>query len=61
VILGRGSVRAVGAGKHTARLKLTASGRRILARSRHPKVVVAARASGGDRRRATRERTARLR
>jgi virginiamycin B lyase len=61
VILGRGSVRAVGAGKHTARLKLTASGRRILARSRHPKVVVAARARGGDRRRATRERTARLR
>jgi len=31
------------------------------ARSRHPKVVVAARARGGDRRRATRERTARLR
>jgi len=43
------------------RLKLTAAGRRILARSRHPKVVVAARGRGGDRRRATRERTARLR
>ena len=51
----------VGAGKHAVRLRLTASGRRILAHSRHPKVVVAARARGGDRRLATRERTARLR
>ena len=61
VVLGRGSVRAVAAGKHSVRVKLTAAGRRILRRARHPKVVVAARARGTDRRRATRERTARLR
>lgn len=61
VVLARGAVRATKAGKRTARLTLTRAGRRLLARSRRPTVVVAARATGSDRRRATRERTVRVR
>lgn len=59
VILARGSVRAGAAGRRTVRLKLTAAGRRAVARGRRPRVVVAARATGSDRRRAVRERITR--